>query len=223
MTSINLRTDQTSILLALLLSSYCLSLSAETRYVTDELQLSMYEEINSQGKMIKRLNSGTELELLETQGLYAKVRTREGLEGWTKSGFLIAEKPARAQLIDANQKVEALENQLKQSREALESAKTDLENSQSGSGNSDSDGELKERLANAEKIAASVDQLKQENQSLRQQLANQETGNEIVYAEGIPLKWGLIGSAVTLLLGILGGMALFDYRSRKRHGGYRIY
>jgi SH3 domain protein len=223
MTSTNPRFDQTSIFLALLLSSYTLSLSAETRYVTDELQLSMYEEINSQGKMIKRLNSGTELELLETQGLYAKVRTQEGLEGWTKAGFLISEKPARAQLIDANQRVEALEKQLKQSHKALETVKTDLENSQSGPSNSDRNDELKERLANAEKIAASVDQLKQENQSLRQQLDKQVVENEIVYAEGIPLKWGLIGSAVTLLLGILGGMALFDYRSRRRHGGYRIY
>jgi SH3 domain protein len=222
MTSTNPRFDQTSIFLALLLSSYTMSLSAETRYVTDELQLSMYEEINSQGKMIKRLNSGTELELLETQGLYAKVRTQEGLEGWTKAGFLISEKPARAQLIDANQRVEALESQLKQSRKALETVQTDLKNVQSDQNNSENS-ELKERLASAEKIAASVDQLKQENQSLRQQLDNQETDSEIVYAEGIPVKWGLIGSAVTLLLGILGGMALFDYRSRRRHGGYRIY
>jgi SH3 domain protein len=222
MTSTNPRFDRTSIFLALLLSSYSLSLSAETRYVTDELQLSMYEEINSQGKMIKRLNSGTELELLETQGLYAKVRTQEGLEGWTKAGFLISEKPARAQLIDANQRVEALESQLKQSRKALETVQTDLKNVQSDQSNSENS-ELNERLASAEKIAASVDQLKQENQSLRQQLDNQVVDNEIVYAEGIPVKWGLIGSAVTLLLGILGGMALFDYRSRRRHGGYRIY
>lgn len=221
MTSINLRFDQTSIFLALLLSSYSLSLFAETRYVTDELQLSMYEEINSQGKMIKRLNSGTELELLETQGLYAKVRTQEGLEGWTKAGFLISEKPARAQLLEANQKLDTLESQLEESRNALATAQTDLKNSQSDQSNSD--GELKERLAKAEEIAASLDQLKQENQALHQQLDSQEDGNDIVYAEGIPIKWGLIGSAVTLLLGIFAGMALFDYRSRKRHGGFRIY
>jgi SH3 domain protein len=221
MTSTNPRFDRTSIFLALLLSSYTMCLSAETRYVTDELQLSMYEEINSQGKMIKRLNSGTELELLETQGLYAKVRTQEGLEGWTKAGFLISEKPARALLLDANQRVDALESQLEQSRKALEIVQTDLKNSQSDTSNDN--GELQERLAKAEEVAASVDQLKQENQSLRQQLDSQEDNHEIVYAEGIPLKWGLIGSAVTLVLGILGGMALFDYRSRRRHGGYRIY
>jgi SH3 domain protein len=221
MTSTYPRFNRTSIFLALLLSSYTMSLSAETRYVTDELQLSMYEEINSQGKMIKRLNSGTELELLETQGLYAKVRTQEGLEGWTKAGFLISEKPARALLLDANQRVDALESQLEQSRKALEIVQTDLKNSQSDTSNDN--GELQERLAKAEEVAASVDQLKQENQSLRQQLDSQEDNHEIVYAEGIPLKWGLIGSAVTLVLGILGGMALFDYRSRRRHGGYRIY
>jgi SH3 domain protein len=198
-----------------------LSLFAETRYVTDELQLSMYEEINSQGKLIKRLSSGAELELLETQGLYAKVRTQEGLEGWTKAGFLISEKPARAQLLDANQKVDTLESQLEQSRKALATAQTALKNRQIDQSNND--GELKERLVSAEKIAASVDQLKQENQTLRQQLDNREDASETVYAEGIPMKWGLIGSAVTLLLGILAGMALFDYRSRKRHGGYRIY
>jgi hypothetical protein len=39
----------------------------------------------------------------------------------------------------------------------------------------------------------------------------------------ISLSWGLIGSSVALLLGFVGGIALFDWMSRKRHGGYRVY
>ncbi|MCU7845441.1 MAG: TIGR04211 family SH3 domain-containing protein [Candidatus Thiodiazotropha sp. (ex Monitilora ramsayi)] len=214
MTISNLRPEKTLCsIFTLLLCSHSATLFAETRYVTDELQLSMYEEINSQGKLLQRLNSGTELELLESKGLYAKVRTQEGVEGWTKAGFLISEKPARAQLIDAQERIEDLEGKLDQSQQQLTATQTDLKKIQNNQG--EAYAELTQRLESAEKIAATVDHVKQENETYRARL-NSDEGR-------IPLKWGLIGAAISLLMGIAGGIALFDYRSRRRHGGYRIY
>lgn len=186
---------------------------AETRYVTDELQLSLYEEINSQGKLLMRLNSGTELELLETSGFYARVRTLEGVEGWTKAGFLITEKPARTQLLDLQQEHSALQQQLAERQQALDESKAELAKVMDKEGKAYA--EMTERLAQAEAIASRVEQLQQENDAFRQQLSGAELQ--------IPFKWGMIAAAVSLLLGLIGGIALFDYRSRKRHGGYRIY
>lgn len=199
--------------LGLLLACCSFIASAETRYVTDELQLSMYEEINSQGKLLQRLNSGTELELLEIQGLYAKVRTKDGVEGWTKAGFLISEKPARAQLQDMQEQNQALQQQLDQSRQQLDDAKAELAKELGNQG--EAYAELTQRLSAAEKVAATVETLQEENAAYRQQLS----GDEWL----VPVKWGLIAAGVSLLLGMVAGIALFDYRSRKRHGGYRIY
>ena len=110
-------------LLLFMLASHAI---AETRYVTDILQLSLYQEINSGGDLLQRLNSGTELELLETSGLYARVRTKEGVEGWTKAGFLIAEKPARGQLEDLKTEISRLQTQLTNSEQALKAAEGEI-------------------------------------------------------------------------------------------------
>jgi SH3 domain protein len=186
---------------------------AETRYVTDELQLALYEKINSQGKLLLRLNSGTELELLETSGFYARVRTLDGVEGWTKVGFLITEKPARAQLMDLQSANAALQEKLEARQQALAASQAELTKVMDSEGKAYA--EMTERLDKAEKIAATVERLQEENETYRQQLSGDEFQ--------IPVKWGMIAAGIALMLGILAGIALFDYRSRRRHGGYRIY
>ncbi len=202
-----------SALLGLLLLGIGFQANAETRYVTDILQLSLYEQINSQGKLLQRLNSGTELELLETSGLYARVRTPEGVEGWTKAGFLINEKPARAQLADLESANSALQQELEKSQQELRETQSQLTKVTDNEGNAYA--ELSQRLEDAEKIAATVGRLQEENDSLRRKLS----GDTLE----IPLEWGAMAAGITLLVGIGMGVALFDYRSRRRHGGYRIY
>ncbi len=200
-------------LIVLLFTGPSFNASAEIRYVTDELQLSLYEEINSQGKLLLRLNSGTELELLETSGFYARVRTMDGVEGWTKAGFLISEKPARAQLLGLQNENNALQQQLAKRQQALDASKAELAKVMDNEGKAYA--EMNERLTKAEANAARVEDLQQENDAFRLQLS----GTELQ----IPFKWGLIAAGVSLLLGLIAGIVLFDYRSRKRHGGVRIY
>ncbi|MES9972291.1 MAG: TIGR04211 family SH3 domain-containing protein [Candidatus Thiodiazotropha sp.] len=186
---------------------------AETRYVTDELQLSLYELINSKGKLLKRLNSGDELELLEEEGLFAKVRTKDGIEGWTKAGFLIQQKPARTQLAELQLQHEALATQLEQNEAKLKESRNELDNLKHQE--QEATAELQDQLANTEGVVAALDRIQQENEALR--------NNQNQMHSAIPLKWGLIAAGITFVLGTIAGTALFDYRSRKRHGGYRIY
>jgi SH3 domain protein len=200
-------------LLGLLLAGMSFHALAETRYVTDVLQLSLYEEINSKGKLLERLNSGAELELLETSGFYARVRTQEGVEGWTKAGFLITEKPARAQLAELQSENESLQQQLEQRQQALDASKEELARVMDNEGQAYA--EMAERVKNAEEIADTVERLQKENDAFRHQLSSDEIQ--------IPIKWGLIAAGISLLLGSIAGIMLFDYLSRRRHGGYRIY
>lgn len=193
----------------------CISMSAhsETRYVTDELNLSLYELINSKGKLLKRLKSGTELELLSEEGFFAEVRTKDGTVGWTKAGFLIKSKPARTLVIELTAENNELKESLRVKGQQLSETEKLLNNLKSQEQQANT--ELQDQLENTEGIVAALDRIQQENESLRAQQGQ--------YGSVVPVKWGLIASGITFILGTIAGIALFDYRSRRRHGGFRIY
>jgi SH3 domain protein len=197
--------------LCLLGSTY--TATAETRYVTDELQLLLYEYIDSKGRLLMRLNSGDELELLEQDGFFAKVRTLDGTEGWTKAGFLIEEKPARTQLAELQEQYEAMASRLEQNEADQKKFHSKLDRLKQQE--QQAKAELQTQLANQEGFIAALDRLQEENEALRN---NQER----IYS-AIPLNWVLIAAGISFVLGITAGIGLFDYRSRRRHGGHRIY
>ena len=62
-----------------------------------------------------------------------------------------------------------------------------------------------------------TENLQKENQALQARVAEKEK------TRMIPLNWALYGVLGSFVFGFIGGIAWFDYRSRKRHGGYRIY
>jgi SH3 domain protein len=197
-----------------LLVALCQNLSADIRYVTDDLQLSLHEKSNSKGKLLQKLSSGTRLEVLKEDGFYARVKTPDGTTGWTKSGFLVTEKPARAQLIELQQTHSQLQQELETTREQLKAnekltAKLRAEKIQVAL-------DLAQERENSQNESTNLNELQQEVRRLRVQLGKTD---EI----RLPLRWGLIGSGLALLLGFIGGIALFDWMSRRRHGGYRIY
>jgi SH3 domain protein len=100
--------------------------AAEIRYVTDELQLALYEQINSKGKLLLRLNSGAKVELLKKKGFFARIRTKDGIEGWTKSSFLIKNKPARRLLVELKLENQKLEKTLSVQNERYSDAEIEL-------------------------------------------------------------------------------------------------
>ncbi|MES9939236.1 MAG: TIGR04211 family SH3 domain-containing protein [Candidatus Thiodiazotropha sp. 6PLUC2] len=204
----------TAWLLATCLSCTSFFAYSETRYVTDELHLSLYELINSKGKLLQRLKSGTELELLSEEGLFAKVRTLDGKVGWTKAGFLIQTKPARALLEELSIENSQLKANLKTQKVQLtetEQALNKLRDQEQ-----QANAELQGQLENTEGIVSALDRIQQENESLK-------AAQQGHFSKAIPIKLGLIAAGVTFILGIVSGIALFDYRSRRRHGGIRIY
>jgi SH3 domain protein len=186
---------------------------AEVRYVTDELNLSLYEQINSKGKLLKRLKSGTQLDLLSEQGLFAKVRTMDGTVGWTKAGFLINSKPARAMVIELTAENDQLKESLRLKQQQISEHETLLQNLKDQEQQANS--ELQGQLENTEGIVAALDRIQRENERLRAQQGH--------FGNMVPVKWALVAAGITFISGIIAGIALFDYRSRRRHGGFRIY
>ena len=61
----------------------------DKQYVTDQLRLSLYQDANSQSKVLKLLQSGDALLIDEIKGPYALVTAADGTRGWVKRGFLV--------------------------------------------------------------------------------------------------------------------------------------
>jgi hypothetical protein len=67
---------------------------AATAYVTDELVLNVFSELNQQGQRLATLHSGASLETLAASGDFTQVRLPDGVVGWVKSTYLTSQVPA---------------------------------------------------------------------------------------------------------------------------------
>jgi SH3 domain protein len=66
---------------------------AETRYVTDDLTITMRSGKGSEFRILKVLKTGTPVEVLEEDGNYLKIRTEDGEEGWVLAQYMTSETP----------------------------------------------------------------------------------------------------------------------------------
>ncbi|MEJ2048129.1 MAG: TIGR04211 family SH3 domain-containing protein [Dehalococcoidia bacterium] len=103
----------------------CLLLIATTlqaAHITDKLLVGIYETPDNSTKPQKVISSGTPLEVLKKEGSYSLVRLGDGSEGWIKSTYITAEKPAKAQLLELQAKTGELEQKLQQAENQLKRA-----------------------------------------------------------------------------------------------------
>lgn len=84
---------------------------AETRYVSDRLEIQMRTGKGTQFKILRMLPSGTALEVLEVdqQNGYSRVRSAGGVEGWVLNRYLMKGKAARDRLAEAEKELARLE------------------------------------------------------------------------------------------------------------------
>jgi SH3 domain protein len=195
------------------------TVDAEIKYVTDDLNLALHEQEGSKGKLLERLQSGTKLEVLEESGLFAKVRTPEGTVGWTKAGFLMSDKPARARVLELEQEQAALKLELEKTRKQLASSsqlasELRAEKIQTAL-------ELAGHKENKQGYEGLIEKLTEERAELQERVDDLEDAMPTEWST--PLSWSFAIAGISLLLGLLGGIGLFDWLSRRRHGGYRIY
>ena len=180
--------------------------AAETAYVTDNLRLGLHQAENTSDRAFRFLDSGQPMEVLIRGGSYANVRLPDGTEGWVKSAYLVDEKPAKLIVAETIAERDALAVELDQAKQAFAEPAATID------GLKDDAAALTSELENAK---LQVTELQAEVESIR--------GMKERYRGSVPLNW--VGGAilVCLIAGFLGGLKWVDYRSRKRHGGIRIY
>jgi len=197
---------------------------AQTRFVTDQLEVTLRSGTSTQHSIVRMLRSGTPVEVLETDQAsgYTQVRLRDGTQGWVLTRYLMDEAAARDRLAAAERRAGELEarvqaltaqlNAISGEREALSAEREGL------------DGELAETQAELERVrqlSASAVELDQTNRELRVRLTNSERAADELRQELTAARdsgrrdWFLAGAGV-LGAGLILGLVLPRLRMRRR-------
>lgn len=197
---------------------------ADTRYVSDQLEVTMRSGKSTQHNIVRVLKSGTSVELLETdeESGYAKVRLPSGMEGWVLSRFLSDEPIARDKLAALVETAATLRSQLQDTGSNLKQARTesanlDKERVRLVAENSN----LVNELTELRRTAANPIAIDEENQALKTKMAVLEDELQTLkhkyqaMEEQTAQNWFMIGAGV-VLLGIIIGLLLPNMRFGRR-------
>ena len=183
-----------------------LVVAAQTAYVTDTLQLGLHQAADTSDRPFRNLDSGQEMEVLSRTRYYANVRLPDGTEGYVKAGFLVDAKPAKLIVAETQAEVDRLTAELEETKRAFAAPAATIDSLRQQSA------DLQAKLDSSEASAAD---LSQDNERLRNRQAQ--------YKNTMPLQWVAGAVAACLVGGFLLGLWWTDSRSRRRHGGIRIY
>lgn len=191
------------------------SAGAETRYVQDQLEITLRTGESTRNSIIRMLTSGARVELLETNpdSGYSRVKTQEGTEGWVLTRFLMSEPSARQQL--AAVKVQAATLREEQGRLETELSGVRAENDNLRSQLGDMENRYRQasrELSEIRAAASDVLAVNENNKALSQQITDVQQELDAMQADSAALRrdntrrWFMTGAGVAfggLLLGLL--------------------
>lgn len=193
---------------------------AETMYVTDVLRLTLRTGQSTEHKIIAVIESGQEVEILESGEEWSSVRLADGKEGWVLTRYLTPRetynvklkrledkhKNLRAQaasLLEENTKLNSENKKLKaasgQNEKALNKIQSDFESLKSESA------EFIKLKTKYQKTSKELNEKSQRLTDLEEQISRLELYHYI--------KWFLVGAGV-LLLGFVIGFSTKRQRRR---------
>ncbi|MEM8549041.1 MAG: TIGR04211 family SH3 domain-containing protein [Pseudomonadota bacterium] len=175
-------------------------------YVTDVLRLGLHNAEDTSDRAFRTLESGQEMTVLERTRLYARIRLPDGTEGYVKAAYLVDDKPARLVVGETQAELATAQAELAEVRSEFGPSAARI---------AALEAELKEHADTDAVQSARVASLARENENYAQQLR--------LYSASLPWPHALGGCLVALALGFAAGFWWIDSRSRKRHGGFRIY
>jgi SH3 domain protein len=179
---------------------------AETAYVTDNLRLGLHQAADTSDRAFRTLESGQTVEILSRDRNYAQVRLPDGEQGYLKAAYLVFEKPAKLIVTETQAENEKLSRELENTKRAFAAPAATIDSLES---------DVARNKAALDESLAKVQELSKENSRFRRRQSG--------YKYSMPFSWVAGALGLSLLVGILLGVWIVDYRSRKRHGGVRIY
>jgi SH3 domain protein len=189
---------------------FCILVSAstfaETAYVTDNLRLGLHRAEDTSDRAFRTLDSGQEVEIISRDRNYARVQLPDGTPGFVKAAYLVSEKPAKLIVTETQNALESLQQEMRQLKEAFAAPAATIEALQA---------QLAEKDAALEQSASQLEKAVAQNESYRRRYEQARFS--------LPASWVAGAMSVCLLAGFLLALWWADRRSRKRHGGFRIY
>lgn len=180
--------------------------SAQTVYVTDNLRLGLHQAADTSDRAFRTLDSGQELDILSRGRNYAHVQLPDGVEGYVKAAYLVDDKPAKLIVAETLAENVRLGNELEQLRRQFSGPAATIEALEQEAL------EMRSDLADSNARIAKLDD---DNSGLRTRQSQ--------FKYSLPLQWVAGAIGVCLIGGFLFGLWWVDQRSRRRHGGIRIY
>lgn len=180
--------------------------AAETGYITDRLILGLHQAEDTSDRAFRSLESGQEFEVLSRDRLYAHVRLPDGVEGYVKAAYIVDVKPAKLVVSETQAEVDRLSAELEESRQAFAEPAAAIAALKA---------DVSALQENFDASQARVNELEEENASY---LSRAER-----YQYSLPYSWVIGAIGACLIAGFIVGLWWVDHRSRKRHGGIRIY
>ena len=180
--------------------------SAETGYVTDRLILGLHQAEDTSDRAFRSLESGTAFEVLSRDRLYAHVQLPDGTTGYVKAAYVVYDPPAKLIVNESQAETERLRAELEEAKRAFAEPAATIDALKAETASLEGD---------LESTRTRVGELEEENADYRRSAQR--------YQYSLPMTWVLGAIGVCLIAGFIAGLWWVDYRSRKRHGGIRIY
>jgi SH3 domain protein len=98
---------------------FILPLAANAAFITDKIMVEVRTERFGQGSVLKKLPSGTSVEVLMTDGKYTRIRTPNNITGWINSTFLTNKKPTQLEYLELLAKSKTTEAKLRVAEQQL--------------------------------------------------------------------------------------------------------
>ena len=98
----------------LLIPAFC-----QAAYITDNIDLEVHAQPLGQGAVLATINSGDSVEVLSSDGDYARITTKNNITGWIEARYLSDEINTRTELQTLQTKVRDLQAELNTTKDAL--------------------------------------------------------------------------------------------------------
>ena len=203
---------------------------ADTRYVTDQFEITLRTGPSGNHTIQRMLTSGTSVTVLEVdeENGYSRVETARGEEGWVLNRYLMREPAARNQLKKLTQQLTNTSAEGSSLRNQFNTIKNEHDNANKRIKKLEQEKiQLQDQLAEIKRTAADVLAIDMQNKELVQSLSViekrfnevQEENNKLVGSKD--RDWFVTGALVLfggLLLGLL--IPKINFQKRSRYGGF---
>lgn len=204
---------------------------AETRYISDQLVVTVRSNKTSSYDILATLVTGSPIEILEEDPTYVKVKTTKGVVGYIKKQYVTKEIPKAVQLAELEKQKSELERQLKSqqmqyqdtsglatsSQATIDQLTSELEQTQKQLDRVQQDYlKLEQRSGNVIALTTERDQLLEENSQITDELKVLQEENKSFHRSNM-IQWFLAGG------GVFFGGWLAGKVSRKKRGYSRLY